>query len=117
MWVPKQLQELFAVSRDTLEQLRKEIEVLKTNVAAKETEIASLKLQNATSNNHFDWLRLRVNQLEQERAQLVEKAYGIKIAVPEVVRQPAANALQLNSTLFEDLGDENAKTLGLPTYN
>jgi hypothetical protein len=110
MWVPAKLAELFSISRDTLESLRKEVEVLKT-------ERDALKLANAVSQNHFDWLRVRVNQLENERAQLIKKAYNIDIPVPEVVRQPAANVLELNSNLFEDLGEENAKTLGLPQYN
>lgn len=109
MWVPKPLAELFTISRDTLEALRKEVEVLKT-------ERDALKLANAVTQNHFDWLRVRVNQLENERAQLIKKAYNIDIPVPEIARQPSSLPEPI-SALFEDLGEDTAKKLGLPVYN
>src|SRR5260370_35240061 len=100
MWVPEQLANLFSISRDTLERLRKEVAVLKT-------ERDALKLQEAVTRNHFDWLRLRVNVLEVERAQLIQKTYGIAVPVPEIAnvgRPKSEGQVILDSSLFEDLG-------------
>lgn len=109
MWVPSAVVDWFHISKQAVDSLREEL-------AGVRAERDSLKLQLASSQNHFDWLRVRVNALEVERAQLIEKAYGIKIPVPEIVR-PAKSPLELNTDIFNDMGDDAAKTLGLPTYN
>jgi len=33
----------------------------------------------------MDWFKLRLNQVERERGQLIQAAIGVKIAVPEFV--------------------------------
>jgi hypothetical protein len=108
MFIPRAVFDLFRISKESVEGLREDL-------AAVRAERDLLKLQLATSQNHFDWLRTRINILEAERAQLIEKAYGIKIPVPEIVRTPI-NSPELNSAVFEDIGDEAAKILGLPVY-
>ena len=108
MWVPHAVIDWFHISKETVDALREDL-------AAVRAERDSIKLQLATSTNHFDWLRIRINTLEVERAQLIEKAYGIKIPVPEIVR-PNVNPLELNADLFNDIGDNAAKTLGMPVY-
>src|SRR5579859_8012179 len=73
--------------------------------AAAERDILAVQLK--VSQNHFDWLSQRVNVLEVERAQLIEKAYGIKIPVPEIIRTldpRVPHNMALNSAMFEDLG-------------
>ena len=110
MWVPASVIEWFHISKQVVDSQREDL-------AAVRAERDILKLQLASSQNHFDWLRVRVNILEAERTQLIEKAYGIKIPVPEIVRTPVVNPLEMNNALFEDVGDDTAKTLGLPQYN
>ena len=108
MWLPDKAFEFFHISKQTVDSLREDL-------AAVRAERDTLKIQLATSTNHFDWLRIRINTLEAERAQLIEKAYGIRIPVPEIVR-PNVNPLELNADLFNDIGDDAAKKLGLPVY-
>jgi hypothetical protein len=74
-----------------------------------------LKTQLATNQANFNWLTLRVNQLEVERAQLIEKAYGIKTVVPEIARRPEFPQ-HFQSDIFEDVGEKLAKELGYPTF-
>lgn len=108
MWVPSSVVDWFHISRQTVEALREE-------AAALRAERDTLKLQLATSQNHFDWLRVRVNSLELERVQLIEKAYGIKIPAPEIAHAPNS-PIDMTSFSFEDMGDDLAKKLGLPVY-
>lgn|SRR3990167_5936098 len=109
MWVPSKIFELFQISKDSVNALREEL-------AAIRTERDLLKSQLGVAQNQFSWLSVRVNVLEVERAQLLEKAYGIKTAVPEIVRTPQS-PLDLHPDLFNDVGEEMAKKLGMPTFN
>lgn len=113
MWLPTRAFELFRISQDTVTGLREEL-------AATRSELVLTKAQLQHSQTSFDWLKSRVNALEIERAQLMQKAYGISVPVPEVVRttvpMPASNMLDLNSALFEDIGDDAARELGQPIY-
>jgi hypothetical protein len=113
MWLPKHVYDLFQVSKENVDQLKQE-------VAKLSAENAVLRVSEATAKANFDWLRIRVNQLEVERAQLVKRAYNIDVPVPEVVRSNqragASDLLQLTSALFEDVGEAGAKELGLPTF-
>lgn len=108
MWLPDKAFEFFHISKQAVDSLREDL-------AAVRAERDLLKLQLATATNHFDWLRIRINALETERAQLIEKAYGIKIPVPEIVR-PNRSPMDMNADLFSDMGDDAAKTLGMPVY-
>ena len=109
MWVPEKFRSWFEVSKEAVESQREEL-------AAVRADRDALKLQLAVSQNNFDWLRLRVNTLEVERAQLIQKAYGFSTPIPEVTRTPV-NPIELNSTLFEDVGSKMAKDLGFPDYD
>ena len=108
MWLPNRAFDLFRISKDTVDGFREELATVRT-------ERDGLKSQLATTQANFEWIRVRVNTLEQERAQLIEKAYGIKVPVPEIVR---ANVIgpQFTTALFEDIGEKAAKELGLPVY-
>ena len=108
MWFNNKVFDLFEVAKSSVEGLREDLAVVRA-------ERDLLKQQLATSQNHFDWLRGRINVLEVERAQLIEKAYGIKIPVPEIVRTPLFPP-DMNTALFEDMGDDEAKKLGFPIY-
>jgi predicted nuclease with TOPRIM domain len=108
MWIPKSVLDWFQISKDVVADLREEL-------AATRSERDLLKLQLTTSQSNFSWLTTRVNVLEVERAQLLEKAYGIKTVVPEIVKTSGKN-LDFSSALFDDVGDEEAKKQGLPVF-
>lgn len=108
MWIPNKVFSLFEISKDVVADLKEEVSALRA-------ERDALKLQLATTQIQFDWLRVKVNGMEIERAQLLEKAYNIKVPVPEIVRTTGKTP-SFNSALFEDVGDEVAKELGLPVY-
>ena len=108
MWLSNQLVSMFQISKDSVEALR-------VDLAATRAERDALKLQLTVSQNHFDWLKMRVNSLEIERAQLIEKAYGIRTPVPEIVRTRQQGP-DLNPDIFNDIGEDMAKKLGFPQY-
>lgn len=63
----------------------------------------------------MDWLRVRVNQLELERAQMIYNYTGVKVPTPQVKREDPTDQEQLLAAAsgFEDIGDEMAKKLGI----
>lgn len=110
MWVPAAVVDWFQISKEAVDALREEL-------AATRVERDILKHQLTVTQTQFDWLRLRVNALEHERAQLVKTVYNINSPVPEIVRTPSDVEQAMNSFSFEDVGEDLAKRLGLPVYN
>ena len=100
--------DLFRISKDTLDAQREELASLRATNAGLTTQLAA-----ALAN--FEWTRMRLNAVEVERAMLLDKVYHIQPPVPEIVRLPAAS-MDLGSDIFEDVGDDNAKLLGYPTW-
>ena len=81
-------------------------------------EAGAVKEQNKVLQVQLDFMRHRVNQLELERAMLLQKVSGIAIPVPEIV--PQAKQLDVRELLqampsFEDIGDDEAAKLGIRT--
>lgn len=109
MWLPDKAFELFTVSKEN-------IDSLKEDLAAVRADRDATKIHLVTVQANFEWLRVRVNALEIERVQLIEKAYGLKIPAPEIARAPV-QPLNLNQDIFNDMGEDMAKTLGYPVYN
>jgi hypothetical protein len=97
------------------ETLRETISLLRESNAAISADRDATKLELAHAQINFDWLRARVNSLEVERAQLIDKAYGLHLPVPEIVRAPV-NPIDFNMALFNDMGDDEAKAQGLEIY-
>jgi hypothetical protein len=111
MWLSKSLVSLVEISKDTVNSLRIEL-------AAVSAERRLLTEQLHKAEITSDWLRMKVNQLEYERAALMEKAYNIHIPTPEIARQPTIDpTFDPKNFSFEDVGEVAAKTLGLPTFN
>lgn len=102
MFISKSVFDLLAVNHEELVRLR--------------SDNAALVRHNSSIQTTLDWLRTRVNALEMERAQLVQKALGISLPVPEILRNPVVSPVELNADLFEDMGDDKAKALGFPTF-
>ena len=107
MWLSKDVVGFFQISHEHVRELQ-------VNLAKAQAENEALRHENATLKTHFDWLRTKVNALELERAGLMEKAYNIRLPVPEIARQH--QPIDPNEFSFEDLGDEMAKKLGLPVF-
>lgn len=109
MWVPKEVADWFKISKDSVDALREEL-------AACKAERDSLKLNLSIAQNNLEWIRKQINGLQYERTQLLEKAYGIVVPVPEIARVNKAPAVK-DEFSFDDIGDDLAKKLGLPVYD
>lgn len=111
MWISNSALDLFKVSQETVNQLRQENAVLKAENSLLQHELTSAKV-------HLDWLRVQFNQLQLERAELMDKVNGIRVPVPELApRNKAPKRPTLEEFNFEDIGDEVAAKLGLPRYD
>lgn len=102
-----------------LTQRNLDIQDMREDLATRNAEVRELTEALATAKANFNWLTTRVNQLEVERAALLEKVTGIHTAVPEIIRAVPPQTVEslMNSGIFDDLGDEKAKNLGMPVYN
>lgn len=79
-----------------------------------EAETASIKQYNVALQTTMDWQRVRLNQLEHERARLIETYMGVKIAVPEVtVESKDSSELLQEVPSFDDVGDDKALLMGI----
>lgn len=104
MWIPAKIFDLFSANRDDLTKARVELDAVKS-------ELTRSQILN-------DWLRMQINTLQMERTGLIEKAYGIKAPTPILERTPVlSESTSTKDFSFDDIGDELAKKLGLPTYD
>src|SRR5258705_13442806 len=111
MWLSGKLVELFNISKETVQTMREDL-------ASVRAERDTLKFQLQVAHNTADWLKAQVNTLQYERVALLEKAYGVRTPVPEIARAPLMGSqLRSDEISFDDMGDEMAKRLGLPTYS
>lgn len=103
MWIKRELFERLIGGRD---QALGQAQELARRVIAQDTTI--------------DWMKVRLTQLEYERAQLIHNYMGVKLPVLEITkdipveRSPLSVEQVLNQTInFDDIGDEAAKAQGL----
>ena len=64
----------------------------------------------------LDWLRVRVTQLEMERAQMLYNYTGVKVPTPIINRKSEAHGpdgVAAGLPNFEDVGDAEAARLGI----
>ncbi len=116
MWIPSKivsyLEQIANATQANAASAQVAISALQTKLTVAETELQSLRTELHSAKINADWLRVKVNALEMERAGLLEKAYDIKLPVPEIVRTPSKGGPFENFS-FDDVGDEMAKQLGL----
>jgi hypothetical protein len=95
MWINSRVASWLMSDKDELAKLRSANEQLTRQLAVMST--------------NFDWLRMRVNQLEAERVVLLQKAYNINVAIPEITRThsvlPDLNRID---ALFEHIDDKES---------
>lgn len=95
---------------------RKTYEGLRDELAKNKEEARVLDKQNGILQTHLDWLRVRVNQLEQERAQLYYRVADIKLSTPvieSIAPSPRQGSPFHEMPSFEDMGDDEAKKQGV----
>lgn len=107
MWIPSKLLPWLEVSKDAYRSLREENAALKVELSTVKVDLASSKIGS-------DWLRMKVNDLEATNKALLEKAYDIRLPVPQMVREQRhdPNPYKLPLALFEHIDEESAKALG-----
>jgi hypothetical protein len=70
------------------------------------------EVQIATLQAHLEWLRVRLTQLEFERAGLLQKYMGVSVPVPSF--EDSGSSPDPNQTMdFNDMGDEEAARQGV----
>lgn len=126
MWVPSAavsyFDRLVKSVEDNAESMQNTVQVLREELATSRAENQLLRSEIQANKVTSDWLRLQFNEMKLQNAQLLQKAYNIQIPVPEVIRTPnpifggQGTDKEFNFT-FEDIGDEAARALGLPTYD
>lgn len=99
---------------NTMMTLNGELRVALVEATASRSVLAQ---QNSVLQTQLDFMRMRLNQLEVERAQLLHRATGIQVPVPEIVpsRMPPHSVEDImNGTVsFEDMGDDEARKTGV----
>jgi hypothetical protein len=78
-------------------------------------ELAALQSRFAAQDAMCDWFRVRLTQLEKERAQMILKYTGVAIETPVFAKEPEIPVEQVLSEVssFDDVGDEVAARLGI----
>lgn len=101
-----------SISRDTYDDLRLGHAEQRGVSQALEKNLIALQTT-------MDWMRVRLSQLEHERALLVQHFMGISLPVPTIERTPTKREQQMPLDVmpsFEDVGDDEAGRLGI-THN
>lgn len=111
MFVSDKIIGIFQIAKDAVDEQRLELAKLKS-------ENLLLQQQLFKSETIADHFRLKVNQLELQNAALMEKAYNIKVPVPEIARRPSVDpTFDPKNFSLDDMGDEMARKFGFPSYD
>lgn len=86
-----------------------------TTERIKATEEARvLAHQNAALQITCDWFRLNAEKWERERAYLLKTYMGVAVDVPHFVKpEPSGEEVLGGANMFQDIGDDEAKRLGI----
>lgn len=104
MFVPRVILDYFGVNIELVRNLQSDLAVARAEREMLQKELTSTQIMS-------DWLRIQFNDLQAQNKQLLEKAYNIKLPVPEL--QPRMKASpSVQSFSFEDPGDDVARALG-----
>lgn len=100
---------------------RAEYDKLMERALIAQGEKEALQRQVDSQKTTTDWIIHRMTQLEHERAALIYRYMDIKITVPELVpdspRTETSSQIGVDLPSFQDVGDEEAKKLGLDWDN
>ena len=95
------------IAKQALSDLREELAAVRAERNAIKEELTASKINS-------DWLRIQWNQVQAENKALLERAYGIRVPVPELTNRTEKTFNMQD--LFNDVGDEEASRVGLPVY-
>ena len=84
---------------------------LRLDLTKNHEEARILAEQNHHLTTTMEWFRVRITQLEQERAQLLFNYTGVKVPTPRIEYEHAAEAA--HPPHFRDVGDAEAARLGI----
>ena len=104
MFVPKQILDYFGVNLELVRNLQADLASLRTERDLLKQELTSTQIMS-------DWLRIQFNDLQAQNKGLLEKAYSIKLPVPELQNRSTIQT-QIPPFSFDDPGDDVARTLG-----
>lgn len=76
-------------------------------------ELRALESRTTAHDTTLDWFRVRVTQLEMERAQLLFNYTGVKIPTPVIQRTNTDDPPMTKVPNFNDMGDAAAAKLGV----
>lgn len=101
--------------------LRKVVDILQLQNTALQTKVELLQREREIAQNNFEWARVRLNHIEDERAALLWRVVGMSVPTPKVERGGQESMAETKKTLddvigqltFEDVGDEKARELGV----
>ena len=91
-------------------------DTLQTSATTSATEARVLSEQLRAWQTTMDWMRVRLNQIEAERAQLLFNFLGVKILTPTIApaHEVAPQPDMLGATIhYGDIGDEEAAKQGI----
>lgn len=111
MFISTRFLDLFKVTQSVVDTMREELATTKIERDLLKTELITARISS-------DWMRAQINTLQMERATLMEKIYGVRVPVPQLVRTSVLDPQlpKIEDTSFDDMGDEMAKRFGLPLY-
>lgn len=92
---------------------RKTWDELKLQLAQKNGENTVFSNNYTALMTTLDWLRVRVTQLEMERAQLLFNYTGVRVPTPAITRAEEHPDPNIALPNFDDVGDEEAARLGI----
>lgn len=93
---------------------RATFDALNTERLTATAEARTLAAQNDKLTITMDWMRMRLEQVERERAHLLKTYMGVAATVPEFVKpEPSQEDVIGGANVFNDIGDDQAKALGV----
>jgi hypothetical protein len=106
---------------NTVERLSAALESSKGDIARLQGKVEVLERNLAVAQNNFEWARVRLNHIEDERAALLHRVIAVSVPAPRVERSGSESMAdqrqsfdELMKTIsFEDIGDAEAQKLGI----
>lgn len=113
MWVNKQFFEMVIADNKAMAEKNTQWQNTAHVLQTKHDDALAQKVRDDLS---IEWLRHRVNSLEKQNAVLLQKVAGVAMPIPEIVpTRPGTMTVPDFSQMpsFDDLGDEDARRLGV----
>lgn len=112
MWVNRDIYERLLANDEVLQREWRVCHAANERLTGEHIMLHAQKIKDDIS---IDWLRHRVNALEKQNAQLLQKVTGVAFPTPEIVAvRPGTMTVDFDTMpSFEDLGDAEAARLGV----